>query len=84
MSKKPNPKLDPDRQVTGLAEPLEPKPMEFEDKSLPIVALHDNALIGQTTFAAGTVLAQVTPVRGVTPEQLCSAILHGKAGPEHE
>lgn len=89
MSNKPKPQAPANREVPDGHIPAEPKPIEVVagKKSVgPIVALHDNALVGQTTFAAGTVLAHVAPVAGVTLEQLCSAILHGKAGvrPENE
>ena len=67
-------------KLKAKADPQQPKPMELEDQPLPIVALHDNALIGQVTYAAGDLLAQVIPARGVTLAQLCSAIVHGKAG----
>jgi len=78
MNKKP--KTQPEAQPIGFGgESPEPKPM-----SQVIVVLHDNAMIGQTTFSAGTVLGHIAPSGSVTLGQLCSAILHGKAGVRSE
>jgi len=60
--------------------PATAKPAPDESARGRIVVIQDRAFIGQVVFEIGTRLAEVELI-GITLEQLCAAIAHGKAGP---
>ncbi len=62
-------------------EPAKPQEDPFCEPARPIVVLQNRAMVGQVVCDAGIRLAEVRLAKGVTLEQLCTAIRLGQAGP---